>query len=193
MQCKRCSKELVPEFKGHSGSTPWENALNITDLQMTVSPGYGEFVDDFELIPLKSWSDTGNTLYFCHDCAVILLSFFAPDEQQIFHRGHQQLGDCTPECPYGFTYSEDTIMDTPREKVDDTEAEMDKLWDAAETALTDALKANYNLCAEQETDNVYIPGWLVDISALLVDGYRSGKLVKDDKMQAVASKPSSKL
>lgn len=107
MQCKRCSKQLVPEFNCDPDSTPWESALNIADLQMTVWPGYGEFIDDHRLIPLKSWSDTGSTPYFCHDCAVILLSFFAPDEQQIFHRGHQQLGVCTPECPYGFTYPEE--------------------------------------------------------------------------------------
>ena len=58
------------------------------------------------------------------------------------------------------------------------DTELDKLWDAAETALADALQASYNLCAEQQTDNVYIPDWLVDISALLVDAFSSGKLVK---------------
>ena len=54
------------------------------------------------------------------------------------------------------------------------EAKINQLWDAAETALNDALQAS----AEQETDNGYIPGWLVDISALIVDAYRSGKIVK---------------
>ena len=58
------------------------------------------------------------------------------------------------------------------------DTELDKLWAAAETALADALQASYNLCAEQQTDNVYIPDWLVDISALLVDAFSSGKLVK---------------
>ena len=62
--------------------------------------------------------------------------------------------------------------------IEEAQAEIDKLWDAADTALNDALQASYNLYVEQETDNNYLPDWLVNISALIVDAYRSGKLVK---------------
>ena len=58
------------------------------------------------------------------------------------------------------------------------DTELDKLWGTAETALADALHASYNLSAEQETDNVYIPDWLVNMSALIVDALSSGKMVK---------------
>lgn len=58
------------------------------------------------------------------------------------------------------------------------DTELDKLWDAAKNAWVAALQASYNLCAEQQADNVYIPDWFVDISVVLVDAYKSGKLVK---------------
>jgi len=100
--CTRCNGELVLVFKGHDNGRQYINALNVIKLNMTVSPGYAEFIDDDSYLETVSYGEEPeNNAVFCHGCAVLLLSFFSEDMKRGFVGGHQKDSDCSPDCEYG--------------------------------------------------------------------------------------------